>query len=65
MIARTYREQKKYGQAHAIQLELERAWEVDGEPDPYVFEELAQLHHAHGDESRAQHYDRMSNATTK
>ena len=56
MIARTYRDQKEYSKALAIQLELERAWDAAGEPDPYVFEELAHLYQALGDLPRAQHY---------
>jgi len=56
MIARTWREQQRYAEAIALQLELERAWDADGEPDPYVFEELELLYRATGDEPRAQHY---------
>jgi tetratricopeptide (TPR) repeat protein len=56
MIAWTYRAQKKYPQALAIQLDLERQWEVAGEPDPYVFEELEHLYRALGDEEQAKHY---------
>lgn len=56
MIARTYRDQKRFGEAVALQLELERAWDADGDPDPYVFEELEQLYRALGDEARALHY---------
>ena len=56
MIARTYRDQKRFGEAIAIQLDLERAWDVDGDPDFYVFEELEQLYRAVGDEKRAQQY---------
>ena len=56
MIAWTYRAQKRYSEALAIQLELERAWDADGEPDPYVFEELEHLYRVSGDEPRAQHY---------
>jgi len=56
MIARTWREQQRYTEAIALQLELERAWDADSEPDPYVFEELELLYRATGDEARAQHY---------
>jgi tetratricopeptide (TPR) repeat protein len=56
MIARTLRAQNKYEQALAIQLELERAWDADGEPDPYVYEELEHLYRALGDEARARRY---------
>ena len=56
MIAWTYRAQRKYAEALAIQLGLERAWEADGESDPYVFEELEHLYRALGDEQRARRY---------
>ncbi len=58
MIARTYRDQKKYDEAIAIQLALERTGDADGEPDPYVYEELEALYRALGDEARALHYQR-------
>ena len=63
MIAWTYRAQKEYAQALAIQLELERAWEAEGEPDPYVFEELEHLYRALGDQDRAEHYGGKFKAT--
>jgi hypothetical protein len=56
MIAWTYRAQKRYAEALAVQLELERAWDAEGEPDPYVFEELEHLYRALGEEPQAQHY---------
>ena len=56
MIARTYREQKRYAEALAIQLRLEREWDAAGEPDPEVFEELEQLYRALGDEASARRY---------
>ena len=56
MIARTYREQKRYADALAIQLRLEREWDADGAPDPEVFEELEIIYRALGDEARARHY---------
>ena len=65
MIAWTYRAQKRYAQALALQLELERAWDADGEPDPYVFEELEHLYRALGDEPRAQHYGSKFKAAQK
>ncbi|MBC7988753.1 MAG: hypothetical protein H7Y19_04110 [Luteimonas sp.] len=65
MIAQTYRDQKKFSEAIAIQLDLERAWDVDGEPDPYVYEELEQLYRALGDEKRAQHYGERLKATRR
>ncbi len=65
MIAWTYRAQKRYAQALAIQLELERAGDAAGEPDPYVFEELEHLYRALGDEPRALHYRSKFDAATK
>lgn len=63
MIAWTFRAQKKYAEALEIQLELERAWEVDGDPDPYVFEELEHLYRAVGNEELAVHYGTKFKAT--
>lgn len=56
MIAWTLRAQQKYPQALSMQLALERAWEADGEVDPYVFEELEHLYRVTGNEERAAHY---------
>jgi hypothetical protein len=56
MIAWTYRAQQRFEEALAIQLALERAWDADGEPDLYVYEELEHLYRALGDEVQAQHY---------
>lgn len=57
MIAWTYRAQQRYADALALQLALERAWDADGEPDPEVYEELAHLYRALGDEDRAAQYE--------
>lgn len=65
MIARTYRDQKEYKKALAIQLALERAWDAAGEPDPYVFEELQLLYQVLGDTQRAQHYGDKFKAATR
>ena len=65
MIAWTLRAQKQYTQALAIQLDLERAWDAAGEPDPYVYEELEHLYRALGDEPRAQWYGEKFKATSK
>jgi hypothetical protein len=65
MIARTYRDQRRFSEAIAVQLDLERAWDLDGEPDPYVFEELEQLYLALGDETRAQYYGERLKATRR
>jgi tetratricopeptide (TPR) repeat protein len=53
MIARTLRDMKRFDEAIAIQLRLEREWAVAGEDDPYVFEELEQLYRATGDAVQA------------
>ena len=62
MIARTYRAMGRAGDALALQLELERACDAEGEPDPYVYEELALLYRAEGDAVRAAHYDALQRA---
>jgi len=56
MIAWTLRAQKKYREALAIQLRLERAFDAAGEPDPYVYEELEHLYRAMGNEQQADRY---------
>jgi tetratricopeptide (TPR) repeat protein len=56
MIAWTLRAQGKFQEAIAIQLRLEREWEQDSEPDPYVFEELEHLYRATHDAARADAY---------
>ena len=57
MIARTYRDQERFQEALEVQLRLEREWEETGEPDLYVFEELALLYRAIGDTERAELYE--------
>ena len=56
MVAHTQRLLGRQDQALAAQLALERECADAGEPDPYVFEELALLYAARGDEARADHY---------
>ena len=56
MIARTYRDQKRYGEALDIQLRLEREFDQQGNPDPHVYAELEQLYRALGKEDLAQGY---------
>jgi tetratricopeptide (TPR) repeat protein len=56
MIARTLRDMKRFDEAIAIQLRLEREFDDAGEPDPYVFEELEQLYRATGNVSEAGRY---------
>lgn len=65
MIARTYRDQTRYREAIAIQRELERAWDAEGDPDPYVYEELEHLYRALGDEALAQQYGKKLKATQR
>lgn len=64
MIASTYRAQKRYDEAIAIQLRLEREWAAAGEPDPYVFEELEHLYRATHDAEKANLYQAKLKATT-
>lgn len=56
MIAWTYRAQRRYDEAIALQRDLERRWYAAGEPDPYVFEELELLYRAVGNEAEASRY---------
>lgn len=56
MIAWTLRAQRRFDEAIAIQLRLEREWDEAGEPDPYVYEELEHLYRATGDTTRAEAY---------
>lgn len=56
MIARTLRDMKRFDEAIAIQLRLERELAAAGEDDPYVFEELEQLYRATGDAAAADRY---------
>lgn len=64
MIASTYRAQKRFEEAIAIQLRLEREWAAAGEPDPYVFEELEHLYRATHDEEKANLYQAKLKAHT-
>lgn len=56
MVAHTLRLLGRDDEALAIQQRLERDNAADGRPDPYVFEELALLYRARGDEARAADY---------
>jgi len=56
MIANTYRLMGRLDEARDIQLRLEREWDADKEPDPYVFEELEAIFKAQGNAERAAHY---------
>ena len=53
MIAMTLRHMGRLYAALEIQRRLEREWDADGEPDPYVFEELEKIYRARGDTARA------------
>ena len=50
-------------QALDIQLRLERAFDADNDPDPYVFEELEAIYKAQGNAERATHYAARLKAT--
>jgi len=65
MIAMTLRHMGRHYAALEIQQRLEREWDADGEPDPYVFEELEKIHRARGDTARADHYAARLKATQK
>ena len=57
MVAWTLRALGRTDEALEIQLRLERERAAEGNPDVYVFEELALLYRAKGDAGRAAHYD--------
>ena len=59
MLAHTERLRGRDDAALAAQLALERECAEAGEPDPYVFEELALLYAARGDAARAAHYQAL------
>ena len=67
MIAWTLRGLRRFDEAIEIQLRLEREWDLDSQPDPYVYKELAALYEAAGDATRAEHdrtkHDRTRHAT--
>ena len=56
MIASSLRAKGVLLDALAIQQRLEREWDADGKPDPYVYEELEHLHRALGNEGEAARY---------
>lgn len=64
MVGWTLRAMNRVDEALAIQLRL-REHEVDGKPDPYVFEELALLYRAKGDAAQADHYAALKDAASK
>ncbi len=57
MVAWTLRALKRPDEALAIQLRLEREADAAGDPDPFVYEELALLFRASGDGDRAAAYE--------
>jgi tetratricopeptide (TPR) repeat protein len=63
MIANTLRLLGRLDEARDIQLRLEREWDADKEPDPYVFEELEAIYQAQGNAERAAHYAARLKAT--
>jgi len=63
MIANTLRLMGRLGEARDIQLRLEREFDADKNPDPYVFEELEAIYKALGDAQRAAHYAARLKAT--
>ena len=65
MVAWTLRSMKKFDEALAIQLHLEREGDLANKPDPYVFEELETLYREQGDEVRARQYASRRQALPK
>ena len=63
MVANTLRLMGRLDEAREIQLRLEREWEADKDPDPYVFEELEAIYKAQGNAERAAHYAALLKAT--
>jgi tetratricopeptide (TPR) repeat protein len=56
MVANTLRRLGRLDEALAMQRALEADWAADGAPDPYVFDEMAEIHAARGDADRAAYY---------
>lgn len=56
MVAHTLRRLARLDEALAIQRDLEAQMSAAGKPDPYVFDELAEIHAARGDPDRAAYY---------
>ncbi len=65
MTAWTFRSLQRYQEAIAMQLQLEQEFAADGEPDPYVFEELIALYEAVGETANAALYKIKLQATAK
>jgi tetratricopeptide (TPR) repeat protein len=62
MIAWTLRAMGRLPEARDIQQRLEREWDADGQPDPYVYEELELIYQALKDEPKAAHYGALLRA---
>lgn len=62
MVAWTLRALRRHEEALAIQLRLEQENVAAGAPDEYVFEELAHLYRALGQEERQRHYEALHRA---
>ena len=56
MVANTLRRLGRLDEALAMQRALEADWAAAGSADPYVFDELAEIHAARGDADRAAYY---------
>lgn len=63
MVANTLRSMGRLDESREIQLRLEREWDADNDPDPYVFEELEAIYKAQGNAERAAHYAARLKAT--
>lgn len=56
MVAHTLRRLGRLDEALRMQRALEADWAATGGADPYVFDEMAEIHAARGDADRAVHY---------
>jgi tetratricopeptide (TPR) repeat protein len=60
MVANTLRRLGRLDEALAMQRVLEAEWAADGTPDPYVLDEIAEIHAARGDPDRAAYYKALA-----
>ena len=65
MVAWTLRSLGRLDEALALQHELEAGREAAGQPDRFVFEELATLYREKGDAQQADHYQSLAEAQAK
>jgi len=65
MVAWTLRSLGRNDEALQIQLALEKAADVAGKPDPYVFKELETLYRGRNDLAKAQHYSERKSAARR